>query len=81
MAVPLLRRTTSIEEFLSRSVDLSQPPTSVGEAPVPTGKGLPFAARIALWTAGLAVSGAVVGIARSGCVSWTRAVVSFSVAR
>jgi serine/threonine-protein kinase len=62
MAVPIPRRTTSIEEFLSRSVDLSQPPTIVvNEAPVPTGNRLPFAARVALWTAGLAVSGAVVG--------------------
>ena len=32
------RRTTSIEEFLSRSVDLSKPPTVVlDEAPVPAG--------------------------------------------
>ena len=61
MATPLPRRTTSIEEFLSRSVDLSQPPTIVGASPIPAGKGLPFAARIVVWTAGLAASGAVVG--------------------
>ncbi len=62
MAVPLPRRTTTIEEFLARSVDPSQPPTTVvDEAPVTTS--IPFAARIALWTAGLAVSGAMLGAA------------------
>jgi serine/threonine-protein kinase len=60
MAVPLPRRTTSIEEFLARSVDLNQPPTVVVDEP-PAATGLPFAARVALWTAGLAVSGAVIG--------------------
>ncbi len=56
MAVPLPRRATSIEEFLARSVDASPPPTVV----VPPSR-LPFAARFTLWTAGLAVSGAVIG--------------------
>jgi len=51
MAVPLPRRAPTIEEFLA------QTNTPVVIAPTH----LPFAARVALWAAGLAVGGATIG--------------------
>ncbi len=67
MAVPLPRRPTSVADFLARTARGSAPPPVVAPPvvapPAEPTPSLSFGARVALWTAGLAVGGAAIGAA------------------